>query len=107
MGGESWNSPVTIIECTDWFINWADFPSLTSYRKDKSIIAAHWLEMSTDGTYDYDMRFTQSVDEGKTWSEPFTPHKGRIPAEHGFVSMIPVENMKLDEIDQIIKSLGS
>ena len=39
----NWSEPITIATGDDWFINWADFPSLI-VRQDGSM-AAHWLQM--------------------------------------------------------------
>jgi len=41
---ESWTLPVIIAEGNNWFINWADFPSLTTFAD--GTIAAHFLGFS-------------------------------------------------------------
>lgn len=86
---DSWSLPREIASGTDWFVNWADIPAIVTY--DDKHIAAHWLQMSGAGTYDYSIRITLSKDSGKTWSESITPHQQEVPAEHGFVSMAPVD----------------
>ena len=58
---------------------------LEALKNDR--LAAHWLEMSADLTYSYDVVFVQSGDGGRTWSEPLRPHDDGTPTEHGFVSM--------------------
>ena len=88
----TWNNPKTISSGTNWFVNWADFPSLNIYKNTNSNMAAHWLQMSADGTYDYNIHISQSQDGGTTWSTPFIPHRDGISAEHGFVSMTPLNN---------------
>jgi len=80
-----WTAPLTIAEGRDWFVNWADFPSLVAL--DDGSLAAHWLERSGPGTYAYDVRIAQSRDGGRTWSQPVTPHRDGTPTEHGFVSL--------------------
>jgi len=85
----SWKAPKTIASGDNWFVNWADFPSFVGYQDGKSM-AAHWLQKSASGTYDYDVRISQSNDNGQSWSESFIIHNDGISAEHGFVSMVPL-----------------
>ncbi|MCH7782802.1 exo-alpha-sialidase, partial [candidate division KSB1 bacterium] len=82
-----WSSARKIAEGNDWFVNWADFPSLISTPDGK--FAAHWLAKSDVGTYAYDVNIARSLDGGKSWSEPLLPHSDGTPTEHGFVSMLP------------------
>ena len=90
-----WSAPQTIASGSDWFVNWADFPSIVSYKNDGQSLAAHWLQMSAPGTYDYDVRIAQSFDGGKNWGSSFIPHRDSISAEHGFVSMVPISENKI------------
>lgn len=91
-----WTAPQPIASGSDWFVNWADFPSLVAYKKDNGqSLAAHWLQTSAAGTYDYDVRIAQSFDAGKTWNPSFIPHRDSIPSEHGFVSMLPLSENKI------------
>ena len=83
-----WSSPRTIAEGTNWFVNWADFPSLL-VLPDGSL-AAHWLAKSGAGTYAYDVNIARSFDSGKTWNKPMIPHRDGTQTEHGFVSLLPV-----------------
>lgn len=88
-----WSKKSLIYSSTDFFINWADFPSI--FELNENTIVAHWLEMSAEGTYDYDVRISYSNDRGKTWSEPVIPHRDGKHAEHGFVSIYKNENHDL------------
>jgi len=90
-----WSAPKTIASGSDWFVNWADFPSLVSAGKDGQYLAAHWLQKRAEGTYDYDVRIAQSQDGGQTWNPSFVPHRDSIAAEHGFVSMLPISSDKI------------
>jgi hypothetical protein len=90
-----WGPPQTIATGSDWFVNWADFPSLVAYRNDNNALAAHWLQMSAPGTYDYDVHVAQSHDGGKTWGPSFVPHSDGVSAEHGFVSMLPTPDGRI------------
>lgn len=88
--GNKWSSPSLIAEGENWFVNWADFPSLI-VMSDGSM-AAHWLVKSGTDTYAYDVNISRSTDRGKTWSKPLKPHRDNAPTEHGFVSMFPLPN---------------
>ena len=83
--GDRWSTPRTIREADDFFVNWADFPSIAVL--DDGRLAAHWLQRNGAGTYAYDVRISQSDDEGRTWSAPVRPHRDSSQTEHGFVAM--------------------
>lgn len=82
-----WSAPKLIATGNDWFINWADFPSVVA--SPGGTLAAHWLRKSGDGTYDYDVMTSRSPDGGVNWSAGATPYKEKTKGEHGFVSMLP------------------
>lgn len=86
--GNQWSNPVKISEGDNWFVNWADFPSIIA---GDGYLTAHWLQKRDQGTYDYDVQISTSTN-GVNWSESFIPHKDELSAEHGFVSMLPMEN---------------
>ncbi|MBR9988803.1 MAG: exo-alpha-sialidase [Gemmatimonadetes bacterium] len=88
--GTGWTAPLTVAEGSDWFVNWADFPSVVALGNGD--LAAHWLQRSGPGTYAYDVMVSQSRDGGATWSDPVRPHADGTPTEHGFVSMFPVHD---------------
>lgn len=83
--GDRWSAPRTVASGGDWFVNWADFPSLVALPGGR--LAAHWLQKSGSGKYAYDVRIAQSADGGRTWSPGVVPHRDGLAAEHGFVSM--------------------
>lgn len=85
---DHWSKAATIAQGNNWFVNWADFPSL-AVTKNGQYLAAHWLQKSAAGTYDYDVHISTSKDAGANWSESFIPHRDSIAAEHGFVTMMP------------------
>lgn len=83
-----WDPPVTVARSQEFFVNWADFPSVTPI--DDGRLAAHWLERGAAGGYDYGVRVAWSGDDGRSWSEPWTPHEDGTPQEHGFVTLFPL-----------------
>lgn len=84
-----WSPPREIAQGNNWFVNWADFPALAIFSGDNRNMAAHWLQKSTEGIYDYDVRVSTSEDRGATWNPSFVLHRDSIAAEHGFVSLMP------------------
>jgi hypothetical protein len=85
-GAGAWSESRTIAEGTDWFVNWADFPSVASLPD--GTLFAHWLVKSGPGSYAYDINVSRSSD-GRTWTAPVVVHRDGVKTEHGFVSMIP------------------
>ncbi|QQS47712.1 MAG: exo-alpha-sialidase [Acidobacteriota bacterium] len=91
-----WSEPGVISEGTNWFVNWADFPSMVVLPD--GTLAAHWLVMSGTSTYDYDVTISRSFDGGKTWEKPFSPHRDGVRAEHGFVSLFAAKDGNLSAV---------
>ena len=89
LNNEGWDAAQVISEGRNWFVNWADFPVLSV---DSSGMVAHWLQMSATGTYDYDIRARFYAQDKATWTEARTIHTDGISAEHGFVSMLPLND---------------
>jgi hypothetical protein len=83
-----WSSPQTVASGRNWFVNWADVPSVL--RLPSGALIAHWLQKSAASTYAYDVRLSYSIDDGKTWSASFLPHHDGTPTEHGFASLFPM-----------------
>jgi hypothetical protein len=90
---DGWSTPKVIAEGSNWFVNWADFPSLAALPDGS--LAAHWLVKSAQDTYAYDVMISRSFDGGKTWSKPFVPHRDGAKAEHGFVSLFAAKDGSL------------
>jgi len=87
LSDRSWTESREISSGDDWFVNWADVPSLAV--SDKGVIMAHWLERLGESRYAYGVRFSLSDDAGMTWSDERWLHDDRSPSEHGFVSISP------------------
>jgi hypothetical protein len=83
---DGWTAARTVASGSDWFVNWADVPSVV--RLDRRRLAAHWLQKSGPDTYAYDVRLAFSSDDGRTWSPSTTPHHDGTKTEHGFASLL-------------------
>lgn len=83
--GTAWTPAKTIATREDFFVNWADFPSIEVLGNNR--LAAHWLQRTGRSTYAYGVRIALSQDAGTTWGTPITPHRDSAQSEHGFVAM--------------------
>ncbi len=92
LDNDTWSEPKEVASGTDWFVNWADIPSIVTY--DDVHLTAHWLQMRSEGTYDYDIKISQSSDGGSSWSAPSVLHNDGIAAEHGFVTLEAIDSMQ-------------
>lgn len=82
-----WTAPATIASRADFFVNWADFPSVVPTSGGR--LVTHWLQRSGGGKYAYDVRIAQSSDSGRTWTPSRILHGDGLAAEHGFVALWP------------------
>ncbi|MBO6524421.1 MAG: hypothetical protein JJ971_11380 [Balneolaceae bacterium] len=83
-----WLEPVVISESKEWFVNWADFPSVIA--QNGGPVAAHWLKKIPGNAYSYNVEIT-AHSEG-SFIDPIVPHTDNTATEHGFVSMNPVSD---------------
>ena len=86
---DGWSMPRPIAAGDNWFVNWADFPSLCALPD--GTLVAHWLQKSSAGTYSYDVKLSLSHNRGRSWSKAVSPHRDGTPTEHGFVSIVAVD----------------
>jgi hypothetical protein len=93
---KGWGEGRTVSEGENWFVNWADFPSVIALQDGS--LAAHWLVKSGAGTYAYNVNISRSKDGGKTWSKAIVPHRDNTQTEHGFVSLIPLPDGRLGAV---------
>jgi hypothetical protein len=56
---------------TDWFVSWADVPSVS--RLADGTLVAQWLKNVDPSIEAYDLRLSTSHDNGRTWTTPFSP----------------------------------
>ena len=89
-GAMEWSAAGSVAQGPNWFVNWADFPSIIPIADDR--LAAHWLAKTGPDTYAYGVNVSLSDDDGRTWSEPVIPHGDGTQTEHGFVSMLAMED---------------
>lgn len=82
-----WTAPRDVARGDNWFVNWADFPSVVPISE--SLWGAHWLVQQPAGGYAYDVLFSISTDGGSTWPDGVIPHDDQTPTEHGFVTLFP------------------
>tara|TARA_Y100001956_G_scaffold82889_1_gene106486 strand:+ start:7162 stop:8430 length:1269 start_codon:yes stop_codon:yes gene_type:complete len=80
----NWSKPVTIFSGEEFFVNWADYPSIFQLNGDT--LVTHWLYKNGSGAFQYDVFVSISMDRGANWSDPVIPHRDGISTEHGFVS---------------------
>lgn len=93
---KGWSEVYTAAQGENWFVNWADFPSVIALQDGS--FAAHWLVKSGSGTYAYNVNISRSKDGGKTWSKPIVPHRDNTQTEHGFVSLLPLPDGRLGAV---------
>jgi hypothetical protein len=96
LDGNGWSEAQTVSQGENWFVNWADFPSLIVLKN--GTLAAHWLAKSGSATYAYNVNISQSKDGDKSWSAPVVPHRDNTQTEHGFVSLIPLSDGRLGAV---------
>jgi hypothetical protein len=82
---QRWGAAVTVAASKDWFVNWADFPSVVP--ADDERWTAHWLQQKRGDVYAYDAMVTLSTDAGRTWSPGRPLNADGTATEHGFVSL--------------------
>jgi hypothetical protein len=85
--GEGWSAATDVARGEDWFVNWADFPSVVPMAGD--LWAAHWLVRRGGHGYAYDVAISLSRDGGRSWSPHSNPHSDGTPTEHGFATLFP------------------
>src|SRR5437773_3538589 len=86
----TWAEPKMVAGGTNWFVNDADFPSMTVLSD--GTLAAHWLGNNEPGSEAYDVNIVMSHDGGATWGKPIKPHRDKTKTQHGFVTLVPDSN---------------
>lgn len=90
---KGWSKAQTVASGDDLLANWADFSSVIVFKD--GTLAVHWLRMHSDKSYAYDVNIAMSKDSGATWSQSIVPHRDGTTNQHGFVSLLPLPDMRL------------
>lgn len=89
LDGGAWSAPVTIAEGANWFVNWADHPSLTAAPDGRLYV--HWLVNTgkKSGSYGYGIRVATSADAGRRWTTAFEEGFANVSDYAGFLQFLP------------------
>lgn len=84
-----WAPPREIARGSNWFVNWADHPSLVALGD--GTLLAHWLVHTgrAKGSYGYGVQVARSTDGGRTWAPTFTDGMENVADYAGFVAFVP------------------
>ncbi|MFN7544809.1 MAG: hypothetical protein ACK5TN_18665 [Acidobacteriota bacterium] len=86
--GSTWGPTETIAQGKNWFVNWADFPSIAAHS-DGSMLA-HWLTRSAPGnTYGYGIRVAKRDPKLREWKEVYGMSLEEPKDYAGFLSFLP------------------
>ncbi|MEQ1573177.1 MAG: sialidase family protein [Vicinamibacterales bacterium] len=88
-----WTAPVTAASGKDWFVSYADPPSVM--RMSSGTLVAQWTPQTDPLIEAMDLRLAYSTDDGKTWSRPLTPHHDGTKTQHAFASMFELPGSTL------------
>jgi len=94
--GGVWTKPSIVKKSRNFFVNWADSPSIFQHKGDTIVL--YWPEKSAAGTYDYNVNVAVSVDRGSTWNDAVIPHRDNGKGEHGFLSFYNDLDQKLSMV---------
>ncbi len=82
---DKWTDSKTFANGSDWFINWADFPT---HAISGDRILTSYLKKSASGKYTYDVFLNLRDLSGNKIKEDFILNTDGFKAEHGFVSIV-------------------
>jgi len=88
MTGGRWDEQQTVRVGSDFFVNWADFPSIVTWEQEP--VALHWLKQIEGSPHAYDIQIAFREEDSNRWTH-ITPHRDGTATEHGFVSMMPLD----------------
>ena len=86
---EKWSNPQTLAVGSNWFVNWADFPT---HAISGDQVLTSYLKKSASGTYTYDVFLNLQKLSGEKIKEDFILNTDGFKAEHGFVSIAAKDN---------------
>ena len=86
---EKWTNSQTLAVGSNWFVNWADFPT---HAISGDQVLTSYLKKSASGTYTYDVFLNLQKLSGEKIKEDFILNTDGFKAEHGFVSIAAKDN---------------
>ena len=84
-----WQEPQEIIRGVDWFVNWADFPTIA---ENNGHLISHILKKSSPETFSYDIKMNMFSSKSGQWKTNLELHSDSTQTEHGFVTLLPYKN---------------
>ncbi len=81
---EGWTNSLALASGSDWFVNWADFPT---HAISGGQVLTSYLKKSASGTYTYDVYLSLHKLSGEKVKDDFILNTDGFKAEHGFVSI--------------------
>ncbi len=94
LAGGAWSAPGEIVRGEGFFANWADLPAVV--EGPGGVRFAHWLEKLGEDTYAYGVQLARSTRGAEGWQPLGLLHDDDSPAEHGFVSYVPLAPLRGD-----------
>ena len=82
---QEWTNTLTLATGSNWFVNWADFPT---HAISGDRILTSYLKKSASGTYTYDVFLSLRDLSGNKIKDDFILNTDGFKAEHGFVSIV-------------------
>ena len=92
-GASGWTSAMTAASGDDWFLSYADVPSVI--RIGNGTLVAQWLQQLDPFLEAYNLRLSYSRDDGKTWAPSFLPHRDGTKTQHGFASFVELTSERV------------
>lgn len=87
--GEKWSEPKLITQGADWFVNWADFPTIVQHKGN---LLSHILQKSSPEKFSYDVKLNMLPSGENQWKTGLALHKDSTFTEHGFVSAMALSD---------------
>ena len=87
--GENWSEPKLITQGSDWFVNWADFPTIVQHKGN---LLSHILQKSSPDKFSYDVRLNVLPSGESQWKTGLALHHDSTFTEHGFVSAMALSD---------------
>ena len=93
---EDWEEPTLVEKGENWFVNWADFPAISTFGEGRKAVT--YLQKNGEGLFAYEIRLKLFNPVSGEWSASIVPHLDNTETEHGFVSMAPMQENTLGMI---------